>query len=154
MEFKVIETQEQLNEVIKDRLERERKTVEARFSDYEELKNQNATLQEQMSKLNKQLQERQKASDGLNQTIADLNQKVQKYETDSAKTRIALEAGLPYGMAQRLSGGSEEELRADAESLKKLMAPQEAAPMYTTEPTDISGTDVAFASMLNNLKGD
>lgn len=154
MAFTPIETQEQLEEVLKNRLERERKTVEARFSDYEDIKGQNQTLQEQLSNLNEQLQEQQETSEGLNQTIADLNQKVQKYESDSAKTRIALEAGLPYGMAQRLSGGSEEELRADAESLKKLMAPKEAAPMYTAEPTDINETDAAYAQLLSNLKGD
>lgn len=52
------------------------------------------------------------------------------------KTRIALEAGLPYTMASRLCGESEEDIRADAHSLASLMGAgrTEAAPLHTGEP--------------------
>jgi len=50
-EFKVINTQEELDSVIKDRIERERKSISEKYSDYEELKKKNTESEAQVSKL-------------------------------------------------------------------------------------------------------
>ena len=50
-EFKIIETQEELDALIKDRIERERKSFSEKYSDYEELKKKNTEYEAQVSKL-------------------------------------------------------------------------------------------------------
>ena len=50
-EFKVIETQEEFDALIKDRIERERKSISEKYSDYEEIKKRNAEYEAQVSKL-------------------------------------------------------------------------------------------------------
>ena len=87
----------------------------------------------QMSKAAKESAEKYA---GYDKNLAELQAKVKGYETDSVKTRIALEAGLPYTMASRLCGESEEDIRADARSLASLMGAgrTEAAPLHTGEP--------------------
>jgi hypothetical protein len=46
-------------------------------------------------------------------------------EVGEAQLRAAQDAGLPEGLASRLRGGTAEELRADAEGLKLLLAEHE-----------------------------
>ena len=57
MEFKVINTQEEFDAAIKDRLERERKTVESKFSDYDSLKTQIADLTKEKEGLEAKVKE-------------------------------------------------------------------------------------------------
>ena len=108
-EFKVIETQEQLDKVIGERIRRAEEKAAEKYSDYEAIKTQNEEYAKQIA----QLQEATKGNQG---TINELKAQVQNYESSSLKTKIALEIGLPYQMAGRLSGNNEEEIRADAET--------------------------------------
>ena len=112
-EFKPINTQEEFDEAIKSRLERERATVQKQYSDYEDLKQQVTSLGE----LGKQ----------KDASIADLQSKLTASDTEvkqlkkkSLQTSIAMELGLPFEMSARLTGETEEEIRKDAESVKNL----------------------------------
>ena len=157
MAFEVIETQEQLNEVIGDRLERERRKVENEFKekygDYDTLKSTNAEHEKTISDLREDLKTR-------DSKIAELDETVHKYETDSVKTRIAQEAGLPAELAARLTGESEEELKKDAESLSKLVSKQgNPAPRFIPDPQNDpaqkeTAKRAALKSMLQNMKGE
>ena len=100
MEFKKIETQEQFDEAIKDRLAREAKKYEGYMSP------------EDVAKLN----------DDFSKKIEELNNQIKRYETNSVKMRICLNNGLPFEMASRLTGTTEEEIQKDAEQLAKLMS--------------------------------
>ena len=64
--------------------------------------------------------------DTLNQSISDKDsqysseiegyiQKIADYETDSVKTRVAIDMGIPLKLKDRLKGTTEDEIRADAE---------------------------------------
>ena len=139
-EFKVIETQEQLDAVIKGRLERaEKKYSEATaelqtkydtaLSELEALKSTNTELTEQI----KGFDEKYK---GYDTEVADLKAKVKQYETDSVKTRIAREVGLPYEMRDRLRGETEDEIKADAEALVKLIPKNQTPPKSTESSSD------------------
>lgn len=150
-EFKVIETQEQLDDVIKGRLARER----AKFADYDDIK---AKLADYETRLGTAMQE----SEGFNNRIAELeatiterDATIQQMATTALKSRISAEFGLPSEMADRLKGDNEEELRADAETLAQLI-PKPAtvsAPMRTAEPkVDEDGVMKAFLRMNPNLK--
>ena len=135
-EFKIIETQEELDALIKDRIERERKSLSEKYSDYEELKKKNNEYEAQVSKLSEANKAFETSEIEYKKSIDDLTSKIKSYETDSAKTRIALEMGLPYEMASRLSGNTEEEIKKDAEILAKFVAKSEPAPVGSTEPAE------------------
>lgn len=150
-EFKTIETQEDFDAAIKARLDRNTKTVtdevKKSFEGYlspDEAKK----LNDQITSLTAQLTER----DG---SIADLTAKNKAYETASVKARIAHEKGLPYELAERLSGETEQDIAADADKLAQFVSSQKpAAPLYNPQGAGtaaVSGTDAAYMSMLGEL---
>lgn len=147
-EFKVINTQEEFDAAIKDRLERERQKAIAPFADYEQIKNDLATLRKQ--------------SGEKDTTIAQLQKDLQSAKTDLAKTRIALEKGLPQELASRLTGETEDDLRKDADTLAQLFSDKKggAEPSRSHEPAKKTGgvqsgeeafPAEAFASVLADL---
>lgn len=136
-EFTPIMTQEDFDAAISERLKRE----QAKYSDYDTIKSDLGTLRAQLS-----------AKDA---EISTLQGKVKGYETDSVKTRIALETGLPLDLRTRLTGETEEEIRADANKLAKLFGQQkDPAPLRDTEPPVADEKTAAYKSLLNNLKED
>lgn len=147
-DFTPITTQAEFDAAIAERLSRQEKSIRAQFDgmmpagDVEKLK---AGYEETITGLKKQ------ADEAAGQ-IADLTAKVGRYETDSVKTRIALECGLPYGMAWRLSGETEEEIRRDAESLRGMMKPA-AAPLASPEPSGGAKTRDQFADWFHEQMG-
>lgn len=157
MAFEPIETQEQLDKVIGERLKQNREKVEnelkEKYGDYDALKSTNAEHEKTISELKDSLKEKEGK-------ITELNGKVHKYETDSVKTRVAQEAGLPAGMAARLTGETEEELKKDAESLSKLIGKQgNPAPPFIPDPQNDPGQKdtakkAAIKSMLSSMKGE
>ena len=98
MSFEVIETQEQLDKVIGTRIERAKEAAKAEFqSKLDELDTLTTKLEEKESKitsLSEELETAKAAKTANEAKIADLTAKVQKYEADSVKTRIARECGL------------------------------------------------------------
>lgn len=152
-DFKVIETQEQLDAIIKDRIARaEAKAVE-KYADYEEIKAQSADKDKQIAALSEKLEKQSGQTADYDSKISELQAKVDEYAKAAVKTKIAHEVGLPYELAKKLEGDNEEAIRADAESMAKLIKPA-AAPLGSNEPiTQASNpTDAAFMSMLNDLK--
>ena len=148
-EFKIIESQEQFDAMVKDRIARAKDSVREEFSDYDTLKTQNAELSKQIAQLTEQLKT-QTATIDTNKTDLDaLNAKISAYESASVKTRIALELGLPYQMAERLTGNDETEIRADAENMLKLIGTrQPVAPLGSSEPTATGDpTESAFKKL-------
>lgn len=146
-EFTPIETQEQLDKIIGERIARAKQSAAEKYADYEDIKAKNAEYVQQISQLQAQLQAQTETLSGNEASIADLTAKVKKYETDSVKTAIALEMGLPYQMAGRLNGEDEKAIRADAETMVKLIGAQaQPAPLGSTEPaTSNNPADVARA---------
>ena len=152
-EFKVIETQEQLNEIIKGRLEREAKKHSEATA---ELQNNYDNVVKELDALKSTNAELNEKYAGADATIAELTAKVKSYESDSVKTRICKEVGLPDVFKSRLNGNTEEELRKDAEDLYKMF-PKNEAPAKGTEVYPADGNDErnALKDMLKNLqKGD
>jgi len=133
-EFKPINTQEEFDAAIKDRLERER----GKFSDYETLKTQVGTLTTER--------------DTAVQHLSDANAKIKTYETNSVKMRIAQEKGLPAEMALRLTGETEEDIAKDADSMVQIFkATKGAAPLFDNSASVGDNNDAALKQMLQNL---
>lgn len=133
-DFTPIESQEQLNAIIGERISRAEQKAAEKYSDYDEVKKQNADYAAQLTDLQKQLAEQSEKTKGYQSEIDSLNAKVQNFESSSLKTRIALETGLPYKMADRLTGDDEKSIRQDAEMMVQLMGTNKTAPIGNPEP--------------------
>ena len=118
-----------------------------------ELKN----LEKQVGELNSNLTSLSKEKESFDKTLADLNGEVKAYKLRDMKIRIAREKGIPYEMADRLTGEDEKALAADADSLSKLIStvskPTAPPPLKSTEPTG-DGKDSAYKALLTNIKGE
>ena len=148
--FKPIETQEELDNIIKDRLKRERETTQKRYEGWVSPEDH----QKAITDANKAFDDYKKAHESDEQTIADLTAKNKKYETASLKSRIAHEVGLSYDWIDRINGEDEKSIREDAESIKKLVG-SGSAPLPTKNPEAGESYDSgknALKSVLNGLK--
>lgn len=137
-EFTPINTQEEFNQRISQRLEEARNAERQKFADYETVKKDLETAKADAQK--------------KDQTITDLQTQLKGSRAELAKTRIALEKGLPVEMSGRLTGETEDEIRKDAEALSALFVKRNPAPRRDPEPGAGNEKDKALRSMLAELK--
>ncbi len=150
-DFKVIETQEQLEEVLKDRLKREGEKIRKEFEGY-------LSPSDAAEKYKGYLSpdaEKEKYKNYLSpEEVAKKDAKIKEYETGSVKTRIAHELGLSYDAVGFLKGEDEETIRKSAESLKSLVGASNVAPLASTESSLEASKDEAFRKTLKGLRGE
>ncbi|MBL1124803.1 DUF4355 domain-containing protein [Streptococcus suis] len=150
-EFKAIETQEELDTIIKARLNR----LKEQYADYDELKSRVSTLEAENAGLKETVAK-------SNQTAADFESQIEEYksiitgyETAKTKTAIALKYGLPIEFADRLQGEDEASLTADAERFASLMKPQTPIPPLKSIEPEVKGEDAAWRDVIKDLnKGE
>lgn len=123
-EFIPINTQEEFDSAIKSRLARERDTISKQYADYDDLKASIKNLTDQNNALTQAASEHGEKMKSLQDQLAEANTKINGYQMDIMKTNIAVEKGLPLELRDRLTGSTEEELKADADKLAKLFAVQ------------------------------
>lgn len=159
MTFEPIESQEQLDAIIKERVERAKKTAvketEEKYGDYESLKKKAEEIQNLAGQKDERIKELEKEREAQAKEMATLKGEIGSLEMEKKKVAIAHEAGLPLEMAGRLSGEDEEALKADAEALKSLMGSKRSVPpLGSTEgaPKDESDTRNALRGMLNGMR--
>lgn len=149
--FKSINSQEELNAVIKERLERAEKSYQEKYADYDSLKTKNGELESKIAELTKSLTDTSSKVANFEKAIADKDLTIKSYESQSVKQRIAHEMGLPYEMAQRLNGEDEDAIKKDAQMLYKAINQSKGtAPLASSETSSDQKTE-AYKSMLNNL---
>ena len=115
-EFVPINTQEEFNAAIADRLRRERE----KYADYDSIKAENGTLKNQVTTLTGEKEA--------------LEKQVKGHATAAVKMRIAQELNIPTSMADRLTGETEEDIRKDAEAMANISRPHRE-PRPCTTPT-------------------
>ena len=146
--FKPIESQEELDRIIKDRLQRERDASNKRYEGWVSPEDhQNALNASQ-----KAFDDYKKAHEGDSKTIEELMAKNQAHETEALKNRVAHEVGLSYEWVSRISGSDENSIRADAESLKKLVGSGTPLPTKSTETGVGDPKAEAMRAVLNGIK--
>ena len=154
-EFKIIESQEQLDSVLKGRLERERVKYTDQIAEltqkYEE---QSKDAQKQISELTQALNTAKEENETFNKSLEERDAKIKEYELHSAKTQIAHELGLSFEAVNFLQGSDVDEIRKSAESLKELVGTK-TAPLANPEPqitnNEEAARDAALRSMSREL---
>ncbi len=153
-EFKPITTQEEFDAAIRDRLKREQESTAKKYGDYDDLKKRAADQESQISTLTKERDEQAKKYAGYDKTLSELQTKVKAHETNSVKMRIAHETGIPFELASKLSGETEEDIRKDAETMSKFVAKSKyVAPLKSDGNAEEDGNRAALKTMLQNMKG-
>ncbi|MDD6561373.1 MAG: hypothetical protein PUF17_10490 [Lactimicrobium massiliense] len=160
MDFTPITSQEQLESVIKDRINRERDTVNKKFEGYtspDDLKKIKDDYAKQIADLTKNADDLAKKYADYDKKIAEKDANIKGYETNLVKMRIAHETGLPYELAGRLSGDSEDAIKKDAENLVKLIGNgQKKAPLADPEGDEgnAGGKNASLLALAKSLKGE
>lgn len=153
-----ISSQEELNKMFGERAESARRAEQARmeekYAGFEDFKAKAEKYDSDVGKLNEKIS----ALEGEKKTsatrISELEAKIRDYETASVKTRIAREMGLPYELADRLTGDTEDAMREDAEKLRGLMKPQ-TMPMYRPSgENSTDGKDAALKDLLKKVRNE
>lgn len=152
MTFKAIETQEELDQIIENRLARQRESLDKQFGDYDQLKARNEELEKEVGTLQTTISETTDKVKSYDTTISDLNAKISGYETANLRTKIALQNGLPFDLADRLVGDDEESLNADAQRFAGFVKPAAPVPpLKNIEPASADSKDGAYKNLVENL---
>lgn len=149
-EFKAIETQEQLDAIIKSRLDREK----AKYSDYDTLSEKIKKLETENTSLKQTITDKETSESTTASRIADLEKDVTTWKQKSLKQQIAMKNGLPFDLADRLQGDSEESLNEDAERLASLVKVKNyTQPLADKEPNiKTNSVDDAWRDVVKNLR--
>lgn len=154
-EFKTIETQEEFDKMIQKRLEQKEREVSERFKDYlspEEVAKIKSDYDGKIKSANDSLKAERDKSIEHSKVVSELEQRAKNAETKWLKGKVAMEKGIPFALADRLIGDTEEELLKDAESVSSLLAPKNAPPLRTNEPQGTTPNNAnAYAALLANL---
>ena len=152
MSFKAIETQEENDRIIIVRLSSQKESFEKQLADYDQLKTAKADLESQVGTLQSTIEQSKTGQEDYTKQISDLTSKVAGYETANLRTRIALQNGLPYDLADRLVGEDEESIKADAERLSSFVTKQHSAPLKNVEPNIQKDENSAYRKLVEGLK--
>lgn len=155
MAFTIIETQEQLDAIVGERVARAKDSARKEFEGWispEDLKKQTAGLNDQLNSLNDQLKTLNDEKAELTNKLTEKDGQIAKYEADSVKTKIARESGLPYEAIGFLQGDTEEAIRKSAESLKSLVGTKTAPLGNPEKPTEEDGVTAEFKRLNPNIK--
>ena len=148
-EFKVIETQEQLDTIIKARLDREK----SKYADYDSLAEKIKNLETENLNLKDTISAKEESESTNLNRIAELEKSVSGWETKALKQQVAIKYGLPFDLADSLQGDSEESLNEDAERLASLVNVKNyTQPLADTEPNVTGGVDAAWRDVVKNLQ--
>lgn len=117
-------TQDELDKIVSERLERERK----KYADYADLKKTAAEFERLRES---QMTEQEK----LQARLAELEKQLLDKELEAVeaqqrlmRARVAEQMGLPVALAERLTGTTEDELKTDAAKLQELLSAQTGGP--------------------------
>lgn len=155
---RAITTQEELDALIGERLKRDREAQAKKYDGWLSPAAQADAAKEskkQLDELTRQLEDQAKKAAASEEQLAALQAQNHKYETDSVKRRVAREVGLDWALAERLNGETEDDIRADAESLKGLVKRRDAPPLMIYEADKGAITaETAWKEVLSQLRGE
>ena len=154
-DFTPIETQEDFDKAIKSRLAQKDRELAEKYKDFkspDELAAIKADFDKQIKAAQDSLKEAQEKLKDHDNVVSELTTRAKNAETSLLKSKVAIAAKLPIEMADRLVGETEDDLKADAEKLSGLMAPQGGG---TTPPPKVTppagGNDNGMGALLSGV---
>ncbi|KWZ93387.1 hypothetical protein HMPREF3224_01552 [Anaerococcus hydrogenalis] len=146
-EFKSIDSQEEFDLRIKDRLQRKEEQIRNELSEViNNLKAENKNLKSENSGLKTNL-EKVKEKDT---EIESLRGQIQGYEKSALKRKVALDYNIPYKLAERIKGENEDEMIEDAKNLSTYFEKEETvAPLKNPEIN--TGASGLYKDLLDGL---
>lgn len=120
----------------------------AKPEDYDEIKKQKQSLEQQLQDLQTTLASKDEKYKEFESSISELTSKVKTYEAKELKLRIAHEHQIPFELADRLSGETEEDIKADAEKLSSFVARKQVLPL---KPADTDTATDPYKGLLSGL---
>ena len=147
-EFKPIETQEQLDAIIGERIKEVREKAEKKYESYLSPEEVTKKYEGYLS-----ADEVTKKYEGYlsPEEVAKKDAQIKSYESHSVKTRIAHELGLSYESIDFLKGDDEESIRKSAETLKALVGNRQAPPLASHDEPKGDSVDASLRNMVKNL---
>lgn len=142
MEFVPIETQEQFDAMVKDRVERAKKSAakefETQLKDLEQLKESVTAKETEIGTLKAKITDLEAEKKTNGESYQSMQKELSQVKLSALKQRIAIDAGIPLEMADRLNGEDEESIKEDAEKVKGFWGAKHVAPSFKSEevPTD------------------
>ncbi|MEG1075257.1 MAG: DUF4355 domain-containing protein [Ruthenibacterium sp.] len=137
--FIPITTQEQLDAYLQ------------KYADYDDLKSKAATYEKQIGTLQKAIEDSTKKQAESDKTLTELQAQRKQAETAALQMRIAHESGIPYELAARLSGETEDDLRKDAQTFSKFVGKTQTPPLQSSEPKSTDKKAAAFRALTEQL---
>lgn len=156
-DFKVIETQEDLDKIIKKRLEQKDREVAEAYKDYlspDDVKAMKADYEKQIQDANKLLADAQEKQKTFDETVANLTKRAEAAEVSVLKNKVAVDNDIPVKLASRLVGNTEEELKADAQAFLEGLGGtgKGAPPMHIGDQIhNTNSVDAAMAQFASQL---
>jgi hypothetical protein len=147
-DFTPITSQEQLDQMFGERLARKERTIRAEYDGFDDIKAK-AEQFDQLQAANQTEAERLQAErDAALQAAQQNEERATKAELAALRQKVAIEENLPPKFAAKLSGTTEEELRADAkdtfgEFITKAQ-PFDHGPRNQSAPTSMN--DLLFGA--------
>ncbi len=140
-EFQPITTQEALDGILAehDKQFENWKSPEQIQADSDKLTTKVTTLTAKVDELKQQLATAQANADSQN--LVNL------------KMKIAHEKGIPFELAERLNGATEDEIRQDAETFAKFTVQKRVPPTFRSNDGKLSG-NASLVELLHGLKNN
>jgi len=120
-----------------------------KLTEADSLKQEKESLETQLNDLQQTLQTKETELSGVD----EIKNELEKYKLKDLKTSVAIKAGIPLELAGRLSGETEEELKADAETLAGFVNKKPTLPLKPNEP-DVNKENQEMEQMLDSLLGE
>ena len=147
-EFTPIETQEQLDSIIGERIKEIREKAEQKYKGY--LSPEEVTKKYEGYLSPDEVTKKYKGYLSPDE-VAAKDAQIKGYESHSVKTRIAHEMGLSYESIDFLKGDDEESIRKSAETLKALVGNRTAPPLASHDEPIGNSVDASLRNMVKNL---
>lgn len=151
MEFTPIETQEQFDAMVKDRVERAKKSAakefETQLKDLEQMKESVTAKETEIGTLKAKITDLEAEKKTNGESYQSMQKELSQVKLSALKQRIAIDAGIPLEMADRLNGEDEESIKEDAEKVKGFIGAKHVAPSFKTEEVPEDPAEAGFREM-------
>lgn len=156
MAFKVIETQEELDNIIGERVARAKETTRKEFDGFlspEDVEKTTGDLTAKVSNLEELLNKANETIDEQNKALADKDKAIDGHVLHTVKMQVAIENGMPLSAIDFLHGSDEDSIRASALALKEITGVN-VPPMANHDAEINEDTSGAYMQMVRELRKD